>query len=162
MATEKQIAALEKWLQVDLEDMDFNTCSDYLDRLHTASEEYNADPQRLKGIVKKEKESILAELRKANKISRPAGEQKITPEEDEPNVERGTVPIPASDDQRDRDEANAEIVQMGTIMQFCVAEAQRIVNDLANGGVTEGTKAGLIQKLSTTMFIEAMKRGLLK
>ena len=179
MATEKQIMALEKWLQVDIEDMDFDTCSDYLDMLHNASEEYNADKNK-KGIVKQTKEAILNELRKTGKITRPAGEQKLDSSADaEPK--RGLDPAewlekkrreelerqrsqnvePARTDlQLEEAHAQAEVIRMGTVMKFCVVESQRIAEELCNGGVTEGTKAGLIQKLSTTLFIEAMRRGL--
>ena len=56
---------------------------------------------------------------------------------------------------------NAEVARMGFVMQLCTSEAKKIADALcSNGGITEGTKAGMIQKLATTMFIEAMKRGL--
>jgi len=64
MATENQIKALEKWLGIPLMDMDFKIASAYLDRLHEASEAYKKDKKGNKGIVKKVKAQIAAELKK--------------------------------------------------------------------------------------------------
>ena len=164
MATEKQIIALEKWLQVNIEDMDFDTCSDYLDMLHNASDEYNADKNK-KGIVKQTKEAILDELRKAGKITRPEGEQKITPKETEDKVIPGSLPFANRELLNPFELANAEVVKMGAVFRSCVIEGEKIVSDmdlLSNAGVTPGSQAGLVQKISTTLFIEAMKRGLLR
>lgn len=63
MATQPQLNALEKWLNVPVKEMDFETASNALERLHAASETYNKAPAREKGIVKKTKETILAEFK---------------------------------------------------------------------------------------------------
>ena len=51
MATENQLKALENWLGIPLADMKFKAASGYLDRLHQASEEFNADKESKKGIA---------------------------------------------------------------------------------------------------------------
>jgi uncharacterized protein (UPF0335 family) len=60
----------------------------------------------------------------------------------------------------DQAHAQAEVARMAVVMKFCATEAQQIVEGMSNGGVTEGTKASMIQKFATTMFIESMRRGL--
>ena len=66
-------------------------------------------------------------------------------------------------EERDIEEAHveAEVARMAVVMRFCTTEAAKIANEVCNGGgITEGTKASMVQKLATTMFIESMKRGL--
>jgi len=63
MATEPQRHALAKWLGQEVKNMNFEAASELLQRLHGASELYNTDPKKHKGIVKKEKETILSVLR---------------------------------------------------------------------------------------------------
>jgi len=65
------------------------------------------------------------------------------------------------DDLLDQAHAEAEVARMAVVMRFCTVEAAKIANEVCNGGgITEGTKASMVQKLATTMFIESMKRGL--
>ncbi|HDS44907.1 MAG TPA: hypothetical protein ENN68_02225 [Methanomicrobia archaeon] len=54
-----------------------------------------------------------------------------------------------------------EIADLASIMRECARAARTIVEDeLANGGgLTETTKATLIERFSVTLFIEARKRG---
>lgn len=162
MATEKQIAALEKWLQVDIEDLDFDVCSEYLDRLHTASADYNRDRSK-KGIVKQTKDAILDELRKAGKITRPAGEQTLplVGPGDVGDVEAAAEEDIAKEEKEDVFGYEAEISKIAYVMSLAAKESEHIVDELANGGgITEGTKASLVERFAVTIFIEAMKRGL--
>ncbi len=55
-----------------------------------------------------------------------------------------------------------EIADLASIMRECARAARTIVEDeLSNGGgLTETTKATLIERFSVTLFIEARKRGL--
>jgi len=63
---------------------------------------------------------------------------------------------------QDQTPAEAEISRIAVVMKFAAREARTIVEEeLINGtGITEGTKASLIERFAVTIFIEAMKRGL--
>jgi hypothetical protein len=53
-----------------------------------------------------------------------------------------------------------EIATMAAVMQRCIQEANRIVEEeIDGGGLSEASKAGIMQRLATTLFIEAMRRG---
>ena len=56
----------------------------------------------------------------------------------------------------------AEIDELAGTLRYCARAARTIVEEeLTNGGgLTETTKATLIERFSVTMFIEASKRGL--
>jgi len=56
--------------------------------------------------------------------------------------------------------AEAEISRIAIVMRFAAKEAKYIVDDLTNGGITEGTKASLVERFAVTIFIEGMRRGL--
>ena len=73
MASENQLAALESWLKKELPpgmsicEMPGEVCSDALERLHNASEEYK-DDKRKYGIVKKVKQEIVNDLKEQGYI----------------------------------------------------------------------------------------------
>lgn len=73
MASENQLAALESWLKKELPsgmsicEMPGEVCSDALERLHNASEEYKEDKKKY-GIVKKVKQEIVSDLKEQGYI----------------------------------------------------------------------------------------------
>ncbi len=172
MATEGQLNALENWLGVKLEDVEFEIASEYLDRLHEASEAFKNDKTK-KGIVKRTKQEICDELRKAGKIRRPEGEQKLDTAAQEEETVKGMIgagdeTLPERQAREARQDqaiqeahAQAEIAHMATVMRFCIREAVAFVNaEFDITGLSEAVKANLIDKKSTTLFIEASRRGL--
>jgi len=184
MATEGQLNALQNWLGVKLEDIDFDSASEYLDRLHEASEQFNTDKTK-KGIVKKTKQAICDELRKAGKIKRPEGEEKLIGEKagweykEEETVKDMKGPEDAAHDEEgfpqdetpqqrqarqdraiEESHAQVEIRHMAVVLRFCVRDASGIVEEEVGTGVSESVRANLMQKFATTLFIEASRRGL--
>lgn len=160
MATENQIKALEKWLGVFLMDMDFKMASAYLDRLHEANDEYKKDKSK-KGVVKAAKGQIITELQELGlvvdevvvKAGLQAGEKRAP---HHTLADEGTQP-----------EGNGatgiedEIHKIAVVMRYAVREATAIVEQEINkGGIGEASKAGILQRIATTMFIEAERRGL--
>jgi hypothetical protein len=101
----------------------------------------------------------LEELEKEKKGEVPAGGATI---KDDAEAVKEEIQSQVGENEQLLDEAHAqaEVARMAVVMKFCATEAQQIVEGMSNGGVTEGTKAGMIQKFATAMFIEAMRRGL--
>lgn len=157
MATEKQIKALEKWLGIPLMDMNFKTASSYLDRLHKASEEYKKDKKGKKGIVKKVKAEIIAELQKlglvVDEAAVKAGKKKATH-----HTLADDKVQPEGDGATGIEE---EIHKIGTVMRYAVREATAIVEqEINNGGISVVSKAGILQRIATTIFIQGERQGL--
>lgn len=160
MATENQIKALEKWLGIPLMDMNFKVASAYLDRLHKASEEYKKDKKGKKGIVKKVKVEITAELQKLGLVvdeegvkvdKKKASHRTLAEEKAQPEEGNGVTTT----------EIEEEVHKIGVVMRYAVREATAIVEqEINNGGIGEASKAGILQRIATTMFIEGMRRGL--
>ncbi len=96
-----------------------------------------------------ERSKYISELEAQEKANGGHGDgASVTVEEEV--VKKGTIPTPAS-----------EIAKMGSVLAECTREALLVTEELCyNGGITEGQKAALVQKYATTLFIEAMRRGL--
>ena len=151
MAMENQIKALEKWLGIPLMDMNFKKASAYLDRLHKASEEYKKDKKGKKGIVKKVKEQIIAELKELNLVVDEEAVKKGL-EEGKERVTPTTLAGVGIED---------EIHKIGMVMRYAVREAAAIVEqEINNGGISEVSKAGILQRIATAIFIQGERQGL--
>ena len=160
MATENQIKALEKWLGIPLMDMHFKKASAYLDRLHDASEAYKKDKKGNKGIIKKVKAEIIAELQTLGLVVDEAA-VKAGCKEGKEGITHRTMAGVAQPEGVAAAGIEEEIHKIGTVMWFAVREANTIVEGgINNGGIGEASKAGLLQRIATTMFIESMRRGL--
>ncbi|GAH25191.1 unnamed protein product [marine sediment metagenome] len=60
-----------------------------------------------------------------------------------------------------KSEVEAEVANMAMVMRYCVREAYPIVEqEIDCGGLSETSRAQMQQKLATTLFIAAMRRGL--
>jgi hypothetical protein len=60
-----------------------------------------------------------------------------------------------------KSDVEVEVANMAMVMRYCVREAYPIVEEEIDcGGLSEITKAQIQQKLATTLFIAAMRRGL--
>lgn len=93
----------------------------------------------------------IEEQRKTKKAQEKAGVQNQI---DEPAQESADAVLEEA-------HAEAEVARMSLVMRLCAIEAKKIADELcSNGGITEGVKTAMIQKFATTMFIEAMRRGL--
>ena len=58
-------------------------------------------------------------------------------------------------------DVEAEVKNMAMVMRYCVREAYPIVEqEIDCGGLSETSRAQMQQKLATTLFIAAMRRGL--
>jgi len=173
MATEPQRHALAKWLGQEVKNMDFEAASELLQRLHGASELYNKDPKKHKGIVKKEKETILSVLRDKGLLYE-EGEQEEEEEQElkdfGDSLKEGmgghintftgrTLATEAPPATPDREE---EIIQrVAGNLKACLPYAAGIVeSELSQYGVSNEQKAELIEKLSVSIYIQASREGL--
>lgn len=60
-----------------------------------------------------------------------------------------------------KSDVEAEVANMAMVMRYCVREAYPIVEqEIDCGGLSETSRAQMQQKLATTLFIAAMRRGL--
>ena len=161
MATEKQIRALEKWLGIPLMDMNFKKASAYLDRLHDASEEYKKDKKGKKGIVKKVKEQIIAELQKLGLVVDEAAVKKGL-EEGKERISHSTLAgVGVPPEGNGATGLEEEIHRIGMVMRYSVREASAIVEqEISNNGIGETSKAGLLQRIATAIFIQGERQGL--
>lgn len=168
MATEPQRHALAKWLGQEVKNMDFEAASDLLQRLHGASELYNKDQVKNKGIVKKEKETILSDLRNKGLLYGEGEEPKKEEETDfgdslkegmKEHINTFASRTLATEAAPDREE---EIIQrVAGNLKACLPFAAGIVeSELEEYGLSNEQKAGLIEKFAVSIYIQASREGL--
>lgn len=126
MASENQLAALESWLKKELPsgmsicEMPGEVCSDALERLHNASEEYKEDKRKY-GIVKKVKQEIVSDLKEQGYIDvRISVDEEIAVDQDKIREERVRTL------EEEAREAEHKEPQRDPFGKQVVAEAQRI------------------------------------
>lgn len=179
MATPKQLTALEKWLKTPLKEMEFETADNALTRLHAASELYNKNPAKEKGIVKKTKEAILVEFKAKGLINETDEEEREDKqletfangldiqkkkEKEKESIDRMIGPGDINHDEEGSgiEKEEEEIIQdTARKLKACMPYAGQIVEtEFSIYGLGDDQKAELKEKIGVSMYIQAARRGL--
>lgn len=179
MATEGQINALSNWLKVTVkQELDFEAASDALARLHEASEKYNENKSKNKGIISETKRAIIKELKDMDYLQK---------DEDQTEIQSGSLHILDTIKGEDKSvngmtgpgDAGVNYDEEGFIIPGLQKYEQKIINevvvklsactvaakelvdkDYQDLTLTDNGKSTLRHAVAATIFIQATKGGL--
>lgn len=173
MATEGQIAALGNWLKVAVsEELQFDMASSALARLHEASEKFNVNKGKNKGIVSATKKEIIKELRQTGYLIEDKDQERIEVE----RMPEGQALDGIISEQEEKEiwekKPEEEPVDMPMYEQSIIDEVaiklsactqkakQSIESDYNDLDLTDDQNARMRKEIAATILIQATRGGL--
>lgn len=176
MATEGQVAALGNWLKVAVsEELQFDMASSALARLHKASETYNKDKKKNKGVITSTKKAIIKELREAGYLIEDKDQKQID-EKPEGQSLNGAIKQQEENEIWDKTEETAKeeekpssypkykqaiVDEISIDLQACTLAAKKsIETDYNDLDLTSTQKGAFRKEIAATILIQAKRGGL--
>lgn len=163
MATEGQIAALSNWLKVAVsEELQFDMASAALARLHEASEKYNEDKSKNKGIVSATKRAVIKELRQTGYLIEDEDQERIEKKPEGQSLNGAIKQQEENEVWEKMPKYEQSIIDEVAIkLSACTRAAkQSIENDYNDLMLTDDQHARMRKEIAATILIQATRGGL--